>query len=201
MQSKALCRSQNSPLQYFFHENTSTDEATYTLLNTVLSSLDKKYNGVLFCDLHKAFDCVNHEILLDKLEFYGISGTANKLMKSYLESRYQRVILNDNLWHRITSNWVPVFHGVPQGSVLGPLLFLIYINDFAGHIRKIANPVLFADDTSIIVTNTDARVYQTNISKVMNETTKWFQSNLLTLNYEKTHFIQFQAKNQDLPKI
>jgi len=172
------------------------------LLNTVLLSLDKKnITEGLFCDLHKAFDCVNHNILLDKLEFYGISGTANKLMQSYLESRYQRVVLRDNLRHRVTSDWIPMAHGVPQGSVLGPLMFLIYINDLSAHIRKIANPVLFADDTSIIITNTEAQEYQTIISQVTSETLKWCQVNLLTLNLKKTHFLQFQTKNQNVPKI
>jgi len=172
------------------------------LLNTFLLSLDKKnIAGGLFCDLHKAFDCVNHNILLDKLEFYGISGTANKLMQSYLESRYQRVVLRDNLCHKVISDWIPMVHGVPQGSVLGPLMFLIYINDLSAHIRKIASPVLFADDTSIIITNTDAREYQTIISQVTSETLKWCPVNLLTLNLKKTHFLQFQTKNQNVPKI
>ena len=82
--------------QFGFREKSSTDLATYALLNTVLLSLDKKnLVGGLFCDIQKAFDCVNHDILLAKLEFYGISGIANKLMRSYIKNRYQTVIIKD----------------------------------------------------------------------------------------------------------
>jgi hypothetical protein len=78
--------------QFGFGEKLSTEMATYTLLNNILSSLCKKYFvGGLFCDLQKAFDCVNHDILLAKMAFYGISGIVNKLMKSYLDNRYQRL--------------------------------------------------------------------------------------------------------------
>jgi hypothetical protein len=140
--------------QYGFKTNSSTEIATHTLLNTVLSSLNNKlYVGGLFRDLQKAFDYVNHEILISKLKFYGISGIANRLIKSYLLSRYQRVIITDNNLNKISSRWEEVKYGVPQGSILGPLLFLLYINDFPKTISEMSNPTLFADDTSIIIAN------------------------------------------------
>jgi len=94
-----------------------------------------------------------------------------------------------------------VKHGVPQGSILGPLLFLIYINDLSLSINKLANPILFADDTTIIISNTNPEEFKNNINSVMTEITNWFQSNLLTMNYNKTHFMQFLTKKQNERKI
>ena len=104
---------------------------------------------------------------------------------------YQRVVIMDNVCNKITSKWVPVEHGAPQGSLLGPLLFLIYINDLSRTISSVANPVLFANDTSIIITNIDIEEFRNNIDSVMKETINWFKSDLLTLNCEKTHFSDF----------
>jgi hypothetical protein len=99
--------------------------------------------GGIFCDLQKAFDCVNHNILLTKLECYGVTGTILKLTKSYLEGTYQKVILDNNLPDS-NSGWGEIKYGVTQGSILGPLIFLLYINV----LPKIVNDILFASCTN-----------------------------------------------------
>jgi hypothetical protein len=98
----------------------------------------------LLCDLTKAFDCVNHETLLAKLEFYGINGVVGKLIKSYLTDIYQRTLITDN-----TSGGVSEWQNVQQGSILGPLLFLVYTNNFPCIINKLSKQILYTDDTSI----------------------------------------------------
>ena len=181
--------------QFGSREGLSTDMATHALLNSVLLSLDKNnLVRALFCDLEKAFNCVNHNILLLKMEFYGISGTANK---SYLEDRFQRVVIKDNMLNKTASTWEPIKHGVPQGSILGCLLFLIYINDLAQISKDLVNPILFADNTCFIISNRHVHEFKMNANLVLNESINWFHSNLLSLNFNKTHLLQFLTKQQN----
>ena len=136
-------------------KNLTTEKATYELTNKTLSALNEKLIvGGIFCDLAKAFDCVNHDILLFRLNFYGITGNAYEWIKSYHSNRFQRVeIKNENPVRKTFSDWGVIKYGVPQGSILGPLLFLPHINDFSKTINGNSKPILFADDTSVIVTS------------------------------------------------
>ena len=157
-----------------------------------MSALDEKILvGGVFCDLQRVFDCVNHNILLTKLEFYGISGTALQLLRSYLNNRHQRVTIKDSNNNKQTSEWELIKHRIPQGSILGPLPFLIYINDLARTINKVAEVILFADDMSIIISNKNIQEFKNNLNSVIKQTINWFQSNLLSLNYNKTYFLKF----------
>ena len=117
--------------------------------------------GGIFCDLQKAFDCVNYKILLDKPEFYGIEGKFKTLIESYLTGRYQRVALGNITDSNNYSKSEVIKYGVPQGSILGPLFFLFYINDLPKIINKDNNMVLFADDTSIIITDSNKPDFNT----------------------------------------
>jgi hypothetical protein len=106
--------------------------------------------GSIFFDLERAFDSVSHSLLINKLQYCGIKGKAKALLESYLIHRYQRVQL-DALTSTTPSRWTRVKHGVLQGSILGPLLFLLYINDLPNALSGKATPILFADDTSILI--------------------------------------------------
>jgi len=170
--------------------------AAYSLINEVLDALNsKKLVGGIFCDLKKAFDSVDH-ILLSKLEFYGIRGEFNELIKSYLNNRYQRVsITNKKSYHSSFSRWRKVICGIPQGSILGPLLFLVYINDLGSLFKNNQKPVLFADDTSLIVTHFHQTDFNRDVTSAFNQLNKWFAANLLSLNLNKTQYVQFMTKN------
>ena len=91
-----------------------------------------------------------------------------------------------------------VTDGVPQGSILGPLLFLLYVNDLPNAVSNISNPVLYADDTSLIIKNSDSQIFKKDINTSIRQISKWFQSNLLVLNLEKTYFLQFETKNSSI---
>jgi len=110
-------------------------------------------------------------------------------MESYLRNRYQRVIINaHNNSNGYLSKWKEVQHGVPQSSVLGPLLFLIHNNYLSKSVSDKSSPILFADDASFIITNRDETEFKFKTNEIFNEINKWFHSKLLMLNYDKTYF-------------
>jgi len=112
-----------------FRTKSSMDLASYKLINDILMSLNNKLLvGGVFCDLQKALDCVNNDLLLSKMHWYGISGNGYNLIQSYLKNRYQSVIIA-NKSGKYYSEWEPIRYGVPQGPILGLLFFILYIND------------------------------------------------------------------------
>ena len=148
--------------------------------------------GSIFCDLEKAFDSVNHDILLSKLSFYGISGKAKSLLNSYLQNRHQKFLITNSLFNTNTvSKWTKITCGVLQGSILVPLLFLLYINDLFKAIKLKVLPILFAAVTSNLITSSNCNQLQSDFNTVFAQINRWFTSNLLFLNCVKTHFIQF----------
>ena len=141
--------------QFGFRKGIATEDAIFKLINGTLNALNnKKMAGSIFCDLEKAFDSVNHDILLSKLLYYGINGKAKLLLESYLQNRYQRVqITNSHFNANTVLEWTKIKYSVPQGSILGPLLFLVYINNLPKAVEHKVLPILFADDTSTLLTS------------------------------------------------
>ena len=145
-------------------------------------------------DLRKAFDTVNHDILLMKLRHYGIRNNMLSLFKSYPTDRKQFVSFNGQNSETLETNC-----GVPQGSVLGPLLFLLYINDLP-NISKALNFYLFADDTNIYYESKSLIDMEKTINKELSKLYLWLNVNRLSLNSDKTHFIIFHPYNKTLQK-
>ena len=173
--------------------------AQHSTVTALLEATDSWYqnidngdiNAVLFLDLKKAFDTVNHSILLQKLSFYGVKNQSLNWFKSYLEDRQQCCYVNGK-----TSSLRLLTCGVPQGSILGPLLFLIYINDLPSCLPKEATR-MYADDTAVTLTGNNPAQIQTLIDCSLADVTTWLNSNKLTLNTTKTDVL-FIGSNQRL---
>jgi len=151
--------------QYEFRTWSSTEQATFSLINNVLTAMNNNLKiRSIFCNLQKAFDSVYHKIIMNKLEFYGIEVKFKTLIASYLTGRYQKVTLNNNTNTNSSSKWDTIKNSVPQGSILGPLFFLLYINNLPKIITKNNSMVLFTDNTSLLVTSLNKLDFHININ-------------------------------------
>jgi hypothetical protein len=187
-----------------FRRKKSTNTARQTFIENIQEALDKGLHaiGILF-DLTKAYDVINHDKLLDKLYSYGIRGETNRWFKTYLSNRYQFVEIGDtdsrNPHKQIfKSSRMKVKHGILQGSVLGPLLFLLYMNGITENVQG-AKMVLFADNTNLLITGADEEDLQYKIKNVMRELNTWFEENKLIINFEKTFAMSFHPIQMRVP--
>ena len=172
--------------QYGFQKHVSTSHALHSIVENITESLENKLNVIGICiDLQKAFDTVNHSLLLEKLLHYGIRGSVYDMFKSYLDNRKQFVSL-----HNCQSTYSPVTCGVPQGSVLGPLLFLIYVNDICQSSERLKF-VLFADDTNIFYSSNNLSTFENIVNNELISLATWFSVNKLSLNVQKTSYMLF----------
>jgi hypothetical protein len=185
--------------QFGFRKGLATEDAIFRLTHEILNALNSKVMvGSIFFDLAKAFDSVNHSLLIKRLPHYGIDDKSKLLIESYLANRFQRVQLDSSTVNlKTASTWAKVKRGVPQGLVLGPLLFLLYINDLPNAISHNATPILFADDTSILITGQNVHKFQDDLNTSIGQISKWFQVNSLSLNINETYFIQFSSKSSN----
>ena len=179
--------------QYGFRENMSTQHAIVDIVNSIQSNMDNRlFTCGIFLDFKKAFDTVDHSILLSKLYHYGIRGTVNNWFSSYLTGRVQTTQIDNQI-----SSKRKMFTGVPQGSVLGPLLFLIYINDIYNSSEKLYF-YLFADDTNLLYADKDLRSLESVINIELQKVCDWLNANKLTINAKKSNFVIFRPSQKKL---
>ena len=173
--------------QFGFEKGKSTEHAILDIYESILKALEKKEKACcIFLDFVKALDTGNHEILLTKLEYYAVRSIAYELMKSYLSEWLQCVKIRQTV-----PDFKKITCGVPQGSVLGPLLFLIYINDIYKS-DPIAAFHLFADDTALFCANKNTNQLKNNINTTsLDNIANWLKANKLTLNVDKSKLLYF----------
>ena len=166
--------------QYGFRKNRSTEHAIIEFIDKVTRAIDeRKYTASVFLDLSKAFDTIDHRILIGKLEYYGIRGIAQCWFESYLRNRKQIVKYNT-----VQSTEKSILTGVPQGSILGPLLFILYINDIQ-NCTKTVSILLFADDTSVLYSHSNIKILQETLQIDMNKIAEWLKLNKLSTIQQK----------------
>ena len=180
-----------SPLLGGFRKGCSTEHVLLKFLQTCKSSLDnKELAGAILMDLPKAFDCIDHNLLIAKLAAYGLGHDALKLIKNYLTKRKQRVKINGSY-----STYRDITIGVPQGSVLGPLLFNIFINDIFLFVQN-TSVCNYADDTTIYACNSNLDTIINRLETDSSILAKWFSENYMKLNEEKCHFMIFGNRSK-----
>lgn len=176
-----------------FIKGKSTKDAGLKLQSYILKAWDDKCDVIgVFCDLSKAFDCVDHDILIMKLKYYGLDVKALDLVSSYLSNRFQRVCVAN-----AESSPAPVNLGVPQGSILGPFLFLAYVNDLPFMIQAQSNVevIMYADDTSLLFKIKRQETNLQFVNSTLDNVNQWFSANNLALNPSKTKCIKFTVPN------
>lgn len=183
-----------SAKQYGFQAGISTQDAIVSLTEKIYNSLDQQMPSLaVFLDLAKAFDTVSISLLAESLEDLGIRGVNLKLFKSYLTDRIQYVSVNG-----VHSDPKTIKYGVPQGTVLGPLLFIIYINNLF-LIETSGEIITFADDTVVYYKDSDWVKLKQKVETDFTHIKKWFNSKILTINFDKTFFLPFSSYKNKLP--
>jgi len=182
--------------QHGFRSSHNVTTAITDALNFVTRALDNnEFCVATFLDISKAFDSIDHDILLQKLFHYGIRGIALSWFRSYLSNRFQYVAVNG-----INSAFLPIDCGVPQGSLLGPILFLIFINDLPNS-DKFVKFILFADDTTVLVADKSLCNLTKNLNSSLHLLTNWYMHNRLSINLLKSNYMVFhlnKKSNTDL---
>ena len=180
-------------LQFGFRQQYSTSHALISITENIRKALDEGNIGCgVFVDLQKAFDTVDHQILLAKLNHYGIRGVSNDWFKSYLSNRHQYVSINE-----YESGLAAINCGAPQGSVLGPLLFLLYINDLNQAIKS-CKVHHFADDTNLLFLSNSIKKLNKQVNADLKHLVNWLNANKVSLNVKKTEMVIFKSKQKKL---